>query len=63
MYIRVHVMNDAILMHMVAMVFMMSLMISNKLLVVAFRLFFTSFEPSDVTPGVTDLEASFQKQI
>ena len=63
MYVRVHVMNDAILMHMVAMVFMMNLVVSNKLLVVAFRLFFTSFESSDITPGVTDLEASFQKQI
>ena len=37
MYVRVHVINDAILMHMVAMVFMMSLVISNKLLVVAFH--------------------------
>ena len=63
MYVRVHVMNDAILMHMVAMVLLMSLVISNKLLVVGFQLFFTSFEPSDITPGVTDLEASFQKQI
>ena len=31
------------------MVFMMSLVISNKLLAVAFRWLFLSFEPSDIT--------------
>ena len=42
--------NDAILL--VAMVFMMSLVISNKLLMAAFQLFSTSFEPSDITVAI-----------
>ena len=46
-YVYMCACNDAILL--VAMVFMISLVISNKLLAVAFQWFFLSFEPSDIT--------------